>query len=364
MSGIPSHDEDLSRLEAFLVDQAFPDVSSLRITGMTRPTGGASWDTFLVDLEIDHQGARRTDRIVIRRAPAKGPMPPYDVTKDAAIFSALAKSEVPVPRFLGMTEDATIFERPFLVLSFVAGDANDITQVERWPAWQEDRVGLGHEIIDTLAALHRFDWRGTEVEDYFFSDRVGANGTGRTLGERVSQFLERYLSGLLERAQEQDVGLPLWRELGRWLYDNVPDADSEDLVLIHGDYRFGNFIWQDRQIAAIVDWERASLGHRMEELGFICMPLSRRKDPTLMGKALTFDQLAERYERSSGRPVDIAQVQYFCVLWQVMEGINATRSGIERPIPVIASAILAQPNLVARQTIELIEHFEAGRPIL
>jgi aminoglycoside phosphotransferase (APT) family kinase protein len=356
--------QDDTKLEAFLRDEAYPDASALRIVERSRPAGGASWDTFILDLEVERAGTKTPERIVLRRAPAAGPMPPYDVTKDSAIFSALAESDVPVPRFLASTEDPSVFERPFLALSFVAGDSNDITQVERWPTWQENREALGFEIVDTLAALHRFDWRGTEIESYFFSGKVGANGGGQSIGERVTDFLDRYLVALLERARELDVGLPMWRELGRWLHDNVPDASSNDLVLVHGDYRFGNFIWDDTRLAAVVDWERASLGHRMQDLGFVCMPLSRRKDPSLMGKALPFDVLAERYEQASGRAVDVAQVQYFAVLWQVMEGINATRAGIERPIPVIASAIVAQPNLVARQTLELIEHFEAGRPNL
>ena len=353
-----------TKLEGFLLREAFPKASGLKILNQSRPTGGASWDTFILDLDLIESGVNRPERIVIRRAPASGPMPPYDVRKDSAIFAALSASEVPVPRFLCSTEDSEIFERPFLALAFVAGDSHDITQVERWPRWQEEREALGFEIIDTLAALHRFEWRGTAIDSYFFSGRVGANGTGNTIGERVGAFLDRYWIALLERAKEQEVGLPLWRELGRWLHDNLPDADSEDLVVVHGDYRFGNFIWEGPKVAAVVDWERASLGHRMEELGFICMPLSRRKDPTLMGKALPFDLLAERYEKASGTPVDIAKVQYFAILWQVMEGINATRAGIERPIPTIASAIVAQPNLVARQTLQMIEDLEAGRPVL
>jgi aminoglycoside phosphotransferase (APT) family kinase protein len=364
MASTPGDSQDFSGLEAFLLREAFPDASGLRVRELTRPTGGASWDTFVIDLEIDRSTGAASERIVVRRAPASGPMPPYDVTKDSALFAGLAKSEVPVPRFLASTEDPSVFERPFLVLSFVSGESNDITQVERWPTWQENRVALGHEIIDTLAALHRFDWRGTEIESYFFSGRVGATGSGVTIGERITAFLDRYLDALQQRAKEQDVGLPIWRELGRWLHENVPDTSSDDLVLVHGDYRFGNFIWQGTRIAAVVDWERASLGHRMQELGFICMPLSRRKDPEIMGKALSLEALAERYERSSGQQVDLEKVQYFAILWQALEGINATRAGIERPIPVIATSIVAQPNLVARQTIQLIEDLEAGRPTL
>ena len=343
-------------LERFLATEVYAEASTVGIAEVSRPKGGASWDTFLLDLDIDRRGGRERRRVVVRRAPASGPMPPYEVHKDVAILSALEGSDVPVPRLLGWSLDPAVFERQFIVMEFVEGESHDITQVERWRRWQEDRVTLGCAIIDTLAGLHRFEWRGTPVEAFF--------GAGGTVGARVSALLEEYLEPLFALAHRRGVGLPLWRELGAWLRKNVPDEDDEDLVLVHGDYRFGNFLWRGSEIAAVHDWERASLGHRMQELGFICMPLSRRRDPSLMGKALPFDALAERYERASGLPVDVAKVQYFAVLWQMLEAINALRTGLEEPIPIVATAVVAQPNLVARQTLKLIEDLEAGRPAL
>ena len=97
--------------------------------------------------------------------PATGPLAPYEVRKDVAIFSTLADTDVPVPELLAWTEDPAVFVRPFSVTSFVEGESHDITKVERWPVWQRQREALGLEMVDTLAALQRVRWQGTSLEE-------------------------------------------------------------------------------------------------------------------------------------------------------------------------------------------------------
>ena len=58
------------------------------------------------------------------------------------------------------------------------------------------------------------------------------------------------------------------------------------------------------------------------------------------------------------------QVQYYAVLWQFLEGVNATRACVQSPIPFVSTGVIVQPNLVARQTAVLIDDYEAGRPVL
>lgn len=349
-------DEPNTELAAFLHREVFPDANTVRITELSRPTGGASWETFFVDLEVEIAGSVSEERVAVRRAPATGPMEPYEVAKDVAIFRALAKSDCPVPPLLAWTEDPKIFKRPFSVTGFVAGESPDITKVERWPLWQEQREALGFEIIDTLAALHRFNWQGSGVEAV-----LGARGGAPA---RVAAVVDRYLLRLLGEAAEARIGLPLLCDMGAWLKANAPDISEDELVIVHGDYRFGNLLWQGTKIAAVVDWERAMLGARMQDLGFLCMPLSRRKDPSLMAKALSFDALCQRYESASGVAVDTAQVQYFAVLWQFLECVNASRSLLQSPPAVVATGAIVQPNLVARQTLPLMEAVDTGRCIL
>jgi aminoglycoside phosphotransferase (APT) family kinase protein len=179
----------------------------------------------------------------------------------------------------------------------------------------------------------------------------------------VAAIVDRYLIPLLQSSVESGIAHPVWRDMGSWIKQNAPDLHEGDMVVVHGDYRFGNFLWQGTKIAAVIDWERAMLGDPMADLAFICMPLSRRVHPELMGKALPFDTLVNRYESASGRSVDVRRIQFWCVLWQFIEGVNGTRSLLEslRSHHAVASGAVLQPNLVARQTIKIMEAYDDRR---
>ncbi len=107
------------------------------------------------------------------------------------------------------------------------------------------------------------------------------------------------------------------------------------------------------------------LGPPMQELGFMCMPLSRRKEPKIMAKTIPFDILSKRYEAATGRSVDVSQVQFYAVLWQFIEGVNGSRGSLAPAAKGrVGTGGMIQPNLVARQTLRLMEDFDAGRPTI
>lgn len=346
---------DTGTLAKFLHQEVFPEADELTIAEMVRPAGGASWETWMLTASVRRGSTEEPRRLVLKRAPDTGPLAPYEVTKDVVIFETLASSEVPIPPLLAWTTDRSVFERPFTVTDFVEGRCDDITRVERWPVWQEHRVALGHEIISTLAAIQRFDWRDTNLPSV-----LGPRGAQPL---RVAASVDRYLTPLLDSAEERGIAQPLWRDMGAWIKSNAPEIDEDDMVIIHGDYRFGNFLWQDTEIAAVVDWERAMLGDPMADLAFICMPLSRRQHPELMGKALTYPQLVDSYEKATGRSVDVRRIQYWGVFWQFIEGVNSTRGLLQsfHSHRAVASSGFITPNLVARQTIRLMSLHDEGR---
>src|SRR3989304_4623254 len=56
----------------------------------------------------------------------------------------------------------------------------------------------------------------------------------------------------------------------RWLGGRVPP--SERVVVVHGDYRLGNFIVDPaRGLGAGLGWELSHLGDPGEDLGWVCM---------------------------------------------------------------------------------------------
>ena len=50
--------------------------------------------------------------------------------------------------------------------------------------------------------------------------------------------------------------------------------------------------------------------------------------------------------------------------WQFLEAANSCRARLETPPTLVTTGLLVQQNLVARQTLALIEDYEAGRRVL
>lgn len=348
--------QGLERLAEFLRETAWPKAKDARVTDIYRTSGGASWETFIVTVALRSATDEWTEKVAIKRAPDFGPMAPYDIRKDIAIFTALGDSDVPVPRLLGATDDRSVFERPFTVTAFIEGESDDITKVERWPVWQQHREELGNAIVDVAAALNRFRWQSTDVASV-----MGPRGNA---SDRVRWMIGRYLDPLLERSKLGNIPQVFCRDVGLWLQEHVHELPEDELSIVHGDFRLGNFIWQGTHLAGVVDWERAMLGDPMSNLGFFCMPLSRRVRPEYMGKTLTFEAMVDRYERVNGLTVDLARLHYYMIFWQFFEGVNSTRSMTEVTLGAsdarVASSGLLSPNLIARQTLALINAFDDG----
>jgi aminoglycoside phosphotransferase (APT) family kinase protein len=104
-------------------------------------------------------------------------------------------------------------------------------------------------------------------------------------------------------------------ELGlRWLADHAP-PDPARPVLVHGDFRNGNFVVGPDGIRAVLDWELAHLGDPVEDLGWLCVKSWRfGVDHRRVGGFGTVEDLLAAYRAAGGREVDRAELRY----WEVM----------------------------------------------
>jgi aminoglycoside phosphotransferase (APT) family kinase protein len=83
---------------------------------------------------------------------------------------------------------------------------------------------------------------------------------------------------------------------------------------VHGDFRFGNVMiapGQPPRIAALLDWELATTGHPLADLGFLgarmhAPPgvLADGRDPSSAAGMPTFEELAAHYHYRTGVPID------------------------------------------------------------
>ena len=261
--------------------------------------GGASNEILLL---------RRGDtRMVLRRPPAEVPEGRNEtMEREYRVLSALAGTDVPHARVLGVCDDPDVIGAWFYVMDYVDGWSP--MQTDGWPApFDKDldaRHGLGIALVDGIARLAQVDWRTRGLDDF-----------GRPDGFHDRQ-VDRWLSHLSRFQFREIPGLDVAAD---WLRDHKPSVYEPGIM--HGDYQFANVMFRHgapAQLAAIVDWEMATVGDPLLDLGWVLMGWPEPgEEPNTLGYVdytglPTRDQLLEHYAVVSGRPVD--EIDYYVIL--------------------------------------------------
>jgi aminoglycoside phosphotransferase (APT) family kinase protein len=245
-------------------------------------------------------------RVVVRRPPPP-PLPPgaHDVLREARLLMALSKTLVPAPRVLATVAAGELLDVPVVVMDFVEGAV--IT--ESTPAPTQDwrlRRRIGESLVDTLAALHNVAWR-----------EVGLGDFGRPDGFNARQL--RRMRSLIA----VDGAVPKsFAALDEWLHAHVPPESATSIV--HNDFRIGNMIVDTRTgcIAAVLDWELATIGDPLADLGYLLTSYPVEGEPLVptsaMGTAVlepgypARSQLLDRYADRTG--ADLSNVNWYATL--------------------------------------------------
>jgi aminoglycoside phosphotransferase (APT) family kinase protein len=283
-----------------------------------RLTGGNSNLTYAV---TDAAGRR----FVVRRPPLHGVLATAnDMGREWRAIAALQATAVPVPPAIGLCEDPAVIGAPFFVTGFVDGLVHHdraTTEAHSTPA---QRGALARSLVDVLADLHAVS-----------PEAAGLEGHGRR-----GQYLERQLRRWDDqyRATTPTVLADMETAFARLQARLPPENET---VVVHGDFRLGNFIvGDDGHIAAVVDWEISTLGDPVADLGFLLVTWARPgSDVGALSEAATApsmadgfpeaDDLAQAYALRSGR--DLADVDWYVAFnhWRfacIMQGV-ATRAG-------------------------------------
>jgi len=280
------------RLAAYLSQQTGSEV---RVAKLTKFPAGFSWITYGVEAE----GYAPASRLILRIGPPYGLFAPYSAMPEFHSLHALQASAVPVPRAFLASDDSSIFGAPFFLCERVDGDTPLPWGGEgAVPLEGARRQSLAHDFIDALAALHRFDWRGTSLNE---------DAGGITLDNAADKQID-YWSLRFQRWALRPH--PMAHRAFAWLRQNKPRA--ERVSIVHGDYRLGNFLERDDRITAILDWELVHLGDPIEDLGWAFLPQYRGGTKFVCGLEDEAAFLA-RYEQRACLTVDRRALNFYVV---------------------------------------------------
>ena len=118
----------------------------------------------------------------------------------------------------------------------------------------------------------------------------------------------------------------------RWAEQNVPQRNQ--LGVIHGDFRNGNFIaTPEAGIRAVLDWEIGQVGDPMQDLGWFCVKTWRFGGSRPAGGFGSREKLFEAYEKESGRTVDVDAVRFWEAFGSVKWAVMCLRKGLQYTEP-------------------------------
>ncbi|MYZ49908.1 phosphotransferase family protein [Rhizobiales bacterium L72] len=209
--------------------------------------GGQSNPTYLV--------TARSGRYVLRRKPP-GPLLPsaHAIEREYRVQRALAGAGFPVARVHALEEDPTILGTAFYVMDHVAGRVF-------WEPWMPgsdpgERGAVYDAMNAALARLHSLDPAAIGLSDF-----------GRPAGyvaRQVRRWSEQYSASAAEPVDAMD-------RLMDWLPAHLPPEAPARVV--HGDFRLDNLVVAPAapQIAAVLDWELATLGDPIADFTYHLM---------------------------------------------------------------------------------------------
>lgn len=287
-----------AKVEQFLRD-TLPNLSGP--VEVSQFPGGASNLTYLV---------KAGDRELVLRRPPFGTKAKsaHDMGREYRVLSRLNSVFPYCPRPLAYCEDESVVGAPFYVMERLRGIILRRNLPKGMHLMKEQATQLSRNLVDVQFELHRVDYKAAGLEDF-----------GKPEG-----YVKRQVLGWnrrFENAHTDDV--PECREIMAWLEEKMP-PESPMTGIIHNDYKFDNVVLDPDnplKIIGVLDWEMATLGDPLMDLGCSLAYWVQGDDPeelqmmrmgpTQLDGMLTRQEIIERYQQKAG--IEINNFDFYYV---------------------------------------------------
>ena len=208
-------------------------------------THGYSNLTYLLSIE--------NKEYVLRKPPIGAIKRGHDMSREFKVQSAVQKEFSKVPKMFAYTDDAAVLGSEFYIMEKVEGIILNFKEAKKRDIPANDYKTIANAWLDTFTELHQLDY-----------DAIGLTNLGKPEGyveRQVTNWGKQYL-----KAATKDV--PSAEKVMQWMQENQPKNYQH--CLIHNDYKYDNVVFKDnswKEITAVLDWEMATLGDPLMDLG-------------------------------------------------------------------------------------------------
>jgi aminoglycoside phosphotransferase (APT) family kinase protein len=244
--------------------------------------------------------------LVLRRPPFGSKVKSaHDMGREFRVLAKLHAVYPPAPEVLAFCDDADILGAPFYLMQPIHGvilRKNIPPELNLSP---EKARRLNESLVDSLIRLHHVDYA-----------RAGLGDLGKPegyLARQVHGWIARYHNSRTHDYAEVE-------KIASWLEGNMPEAQSA--ALIHNDYKFDNVVLDVAditEIKGVLDWEMATLGDPLTDLGTTLAYWVNHNDPedlkqnlsdvTTQTGSMSREEVAHYYAKSTNS--DLAHVAFY-----------------------------------------------------
>ena len=251
--------------------------------------------------------------------------------REARVLEALTATDVPHPKFIASCDDEDVLGACFYLMAPVDGfnPANGLPQLHASEPAIRNRMGYSY--IEGMAALGAVDYQAVGLEGFGKPDGFLERQSSRWMAQLEGYAAFDHWTGFKD--------LPDVERIVSWLENNLPQEYKPGIL--HGDSHLANtmFTPDNAELAAFVDWELATIGDPLIDLGWV-MATWADEHTAVVGDIVpwngfpSLDELIAHYDARSVRSLDA--VAWYGVLacfklGALLEGTHARASAGKAP---------------------------------
>ncbi len=324
--------------------------TTAKITAAELLAGGAVQENWRIDVTVDGGPRAGTHRWVLRTDAAARLDLSLDRIAEFRCIEAAHKAGAKVAEPIAVSPDDKLIGRPFAIQGFVSGAAQG-RRIVRDPELASYGDALAKTIGGELARIHAI--------------RPGA-GVLPFLPVPLGNPSRRVVAELRAGIDKASEARPALEYILAWLDANAPEPKA--LVLVHGDFRTGNYMVEKGQLTAILDWEFCHWGDPREDIGwFIARCWRFGNDDRVAGGIGRLGALLEGYNAVATDKITAPELPYFEVLaaakWAAISLLQGDRfvKGGERSLELVLTGLM--PPEMELDALDIIQKIGKGKPL-
>jgi len=291
------------RLASYIAGK-LPAARDVRVEGLDRISGGASRETYRFTLHY-HDGGQAVARPLILRRDPPGSLIETERAIEFGAYRAFHGSAVPVPEPVWLEEDSRPLDYPFFIMEQLVGLESGPQAIVA-PPYAQHADAYAERKWSILGEIARADPAALGL------DTVMPAVAAADCAERELAYWEARID------RDELCPQPVIRAAIRWLRAHPPAAPRR-VGVVHGDYRTGNFLYDEQgEIRAILDWEMSHLGDPLEDLAWSINPVWRWAKDERAGGLVTRDVAIGIWEKASGLRADPDDLRW----WEVFSSVK------------------------------------------